>query len=288
MIWKMVDWGWIWVLAVCCCIVGSLQAYDRSVAESMTAGMDYQPFLILLETDVAPQDRMNLRGYLTLMEGVRQVKWLSSEDLLTRVFRERLPEEDIELVKDNLPKAVELLVPTQRLLDGSFDPKVFSSFVPIDSYYWDDSTVNAVYEEKTRWRLRVQQMLLGLLIAASIAVLAAFMLATERNRLRVAMEAGGLVPEARARAGLAEYYAAGPEIWLRAMLTQAAAAGVLCVMLFLTFNQLLALLDSAPAHTLASMAEYGFAWTCAGIAFLGKGLDLLRIRMRLGRGQGGR
>jgi hypothetical protein len=288
MIWKMVDWGWIWVLAVCCCIVGSLKAYDRSVAESMTAGMEYQPFLILLESDVSPQDRMALRGYLTFIEGVRQVKWLTSEDLLTRVFRERLPQEDVELIKDNLPKAVELLVPTQRLLDGSFDPKIFSSFSQIDSDSWDESTGNAVYEEKTHWRLRGQQMMLGLLISASIAVLAAFMLSTERNRLRVFLEQAGLAPETRARAGMAEYYKAGPVTWLRAMAIQALAAGVLCVMLFLTFNQLLALLDSAPAYTLASMADYDFSWACAGIAFLGKGLDLLRIRMRLGRRRGGR
>jgi len=254
----------------------------------MTAGMEYQPFLVLLESDVSPQDRMALRGYLTFIEGVRQVKWLTSEDLLTRVFRERLPQEDVELIKDNLPKAVELLVPTQRLLDGSFDPKVFSSFSQIDSYFWDDSTVNAVYEEKTHWRLRVQQMMLGLLISASIAVLAAFMLATERNRLRISLEQAGLAPEAQARAGMAEYYRAGPVTWLRAMAIQALAAGVLCVMLFLTFNQLLALLDSAPAYTLASMADYDFFWACAGIAFLGKGLDLLRIRMRLGRRRGGR
>jgi murein DD-endopeptidase MepM/ murein hydrolase activator NlpD len=42
------------------------------------------------------------------------------------------------------------------------------------------------------------------------------------------------------------------------MATQTLAAGVLCVMLFLTFNQLLALLDSAPAYTLVSVADYDF------------------------------
>jgi hypothetical protein len=106
MIWKMVDWGWIVVLAVCCCMVGSRLAYDRSVAESMTAGMEYQPFLILLETDVSPQDRMTLRGYLTSWKAF-VIKWLSSDGTVVARISGAVGRGDIELIKDNLPKAVE-------------------------------------------------------------------------------------------------------------------------------------------------------------------------------------
>jgi len=282
MVGRLVDWCWIWMVAVCCCVVGGIQAFDESVSKEV-AGPGHQIFLLVLNPDISSREKIELRGEIGRLSDVERVEWLNSEEVLSRMVNEKLTRDDLALVESLAPQAVELWVPVEAVLHGGFDPQYPGTLPGVERSYWDDTTITHMQQEKARWNLRVHQILLGLQIASAIILAAGFLLTLNRNRLRIMTEKAGLHPEVHSGGGRLDLYAAGPLTWLQAMATQAVITVALAFGLFLTFNQMLTLVDSAPSSSLLSTTRWGFLVAAAALAFVGKGLDLLRIRLRFGK-----
>lgn len=283
MFWRLIDWSWLWVLTVCCALLGALQAFEQSVIQQVP-GQAFQSFQLLLEADVAPRERLALRGRLAVLPGVAKVKWLGPQEVLERVLREELSQGQVALLRDQVPEVVELRVPTEALLERRFDPKVLSTFPQVERYYWDERAVASVVEEQERWRMHSRQIQLGLMLASLVLVAVAFLMNSQRNQLRMACEQAGVMWEAELKAGSgSEIYLAGPQAWLQVMGVQALAAVCLASGLFVTFSELLSQVDAAPLSSLVATTDWGFLWAAGCLAAVGKGLDLFRVRLHYER-----
>jgi len=264
MLWRLVDWSWLWILAVCCALLGGVQAFEQATVPG-TSGRAYHPFLLLLKGDIAPQERLELRSRLATLPG-------------------DLTEGQAALLQDQVPQVVEVRVPTRALLEQRFDPRMLGTFPQVDRYYWDENAFASIREGQERRHLFSQQIQLGIILASVIVVAVAFVLNSRRNQLRMACEQAGVVWESNMKAETAgEIYLAGPGTWLKMMGVQALASVILAWALFLAFSQVLSHLDSAPTTSLAATTDWGFLWAAGCLAAVGKGLDLFRVRYRYER-----
>jgi len=281
--WRLVDWSWLWILAACCAFAGAQEAFER-VGMEQVPGQAYQSFQLLLKGDVPPPERLALRGRLAVLPGVANVEWLGPREVLQRILREELSEEQVALLQDQVPQVVELQVPTQALLERRFDPKVLGTFPQVERYDWDEWAVASALEEQERWRLRSRQLQLGFLLASVILVGAGFLLTSRRNQLRMACEqAGGIGEWGTAASAVSEIYLAGSAAWLRVMGIQALAGLVLAFGLFVFFSELFVYSYTAPLPSLVATTDWRFLWAAGCLAAIGKGLDLFRVRLHYER-----
>lgn len=277
--WKIVDWSWILIVGICCSFIGGLSSYERAAQREVPV-IAQQSFLIQLKPDLTPQERMELRARMMMTPGVHNVRWLSQREVLNRILREDISETEVEILAAQIPQVIELSVPTALMINRHFDPTIFRTYAGVDRYYWDENFLAMTQEEQVRWRLHSQQIQMGMLMVAILVILAAFVLTNQRNRLRFACEQAGVIGELDSRVGLSsEVYLAQPAVWLKIMGVEALAAVFAAFAFFVTFSQLLSMTSTNPPVSLLSEARWGFLWIAGIAAFVGKGLDLIRVRL---------
>jgi len=283
---RLVDWGWVWVVAACCAFLGGLKAFDEAVMHDIPS-QDTQTFLLLLDPESTPKERMQLRSQFVINPMLRQAKWLEPEEVLQRAIRQDLPAGEFELIRQQMPQVVEVTVPTRFLLEETFNPGIFDTFPVIDRYLWNENAVSYIQEERIRWELRSQKLQLLFLIASAVITVVAFVFHSQRNQLLVLGRRSGKFFEAdRIHADtLVEAYSSGLQAWLRVMVVQAVVVLLLALFLFVAFDQILGFLsDASPQRTsLASGSDWRFLWLAASMGFIGKFIDLLRGWHRLSK-----
>lgn len=276
----MVDWTFVWVLAVCGCLLGALEAYEEAVTYDVPS-VDFQKVVLVLEEEIEPRERMNLRTMLHMLGGVSDVRWLSQEEVVKRVLRQDLDQDQVALIEEEVPQVIEILVPTSRILNESLQPNVMKNWSGVADVRWDEDMVAMLREEDQRWKLRTAKMYMGLLIGAVVIVAAAFLLNSQRNQLRLACEHAHVRWETYGEtAPIGGIYLGTLGTWLKAMAAQALATVVIAFCIFAVFSNLLATVDTAPEESLLSAMQQGFLWATAAVAFVTKGLDLLRVSLR--------
>jgi hypothetical protein len=280
MIWRSIDWFWIIILGVCCSLIGALGAYEKATLEEVPI-QEFQTFMVLLKQDAKPQERMDLRQKITFLPGVVQARWLSPEEVLDRVFREKATE--AKMLKKQMPQVVELMVPTRVILDEEFNESILESHKAVDRYFWDETSVAMCREERYRWQLRTSKIELGLMIGSIVVVIMSFLLASHRNQMRLmSAHTASLLGLELGFSGQ-RLYGGSTQIWLKAIVLQALLAVALAAGFFLMLSDIATRLDSAPPVTLVSRADWSFLWAAGTVAAIGKGLDLLRVSLSFNR-----